>query len=125
MIHLKQEGKPNCGQLAVAMLTERPLAEITQLVAHEHGTKTRELIAALRALGYRCGDRCQRKPVDFGLAQVHQGKKHFWHWIAIGDGCVWDGLLDASLIIDLYKCLMEARGWRITSYLVVENLRQK
>jgi hypothetical protein len=125
MIHLKQEGKPNCGQLAVAMLTERPLAEITQLVAHEHGTKTRELIAALRALGYRCGDRCQRKPVDFGLAQVHQGKKHSWHWIAVSGGRVGDGC-DSSLVsLTDYLLYLKGIGGKITSYLAVENLRQE
>ena len=129
MKHVRQNGKTNCGQIAVACLTGKPVEEIEALVGHAHGSKTRELAKVLRALGYSCLSRCVphfrfAKPPAFGLAQMRDEKrKSGWHWVAIGEGFVWDGALKSPVAASKYEAVISEypflpRG-RITSYLPV------
>lgn len=96
MIFHRQTGKRNCGQIAVASLTDNPVETIERLVGHSHGTKTKELAKVLRDFGWYSSGRC--KPIRFlpewpkyALAQIHADDRAGWHWIAIGDGKVYDG----------------------------------
>ena len=94
MRFIRQKNFRNCGQIAVAMLVDRPLEDITEVIPHSHGTRTKELVRALRHFGYSCPDRMQRKPIDFGLAQLHMSKSGWvirgsWHWVAIGFGVLY------------------------------------
>lgn len=116
----------NCGQIAVAMLTNRTVEEIQTIVGHSHGTKTRELISALRGLGYGTADRCHRyirQFTPFGLAQVHSNQRPGWHWVAVGAGYVWDGNGYGEIGAEVYetcaRLFYNDETVHITSYLGV------
>jgi hypothetical protein len=121
-----QADKRNCGQIAVASITERTVEEIEQIVGHSHGTKTKELAAALRACGFQCGSRAVRInglwSDTLGIAQVRSDRRSGWHWIAVGTGHVWDGHSESGPwpIFDyLDEC--SKHGFRITSLLEVKR----
>jgi hypothetical protein len=119
MRFIRQKSMRNCGQIAVAMLVDRPLEDIAEVISHNHGTRTKELVRALRHFGYTCPDRMKRKPVDFGLAQLHSPDRSGWHWIAIGEGKVWDGNSLGPISLDEYKKWDLRPDQRITSFLPV------
>lgn len=110
----------NCGQIAVAALTEAPLKHVTELCGKRTGTATRHLVKALRALGYECPDKMQRIPVEFGIAQLHYAGRSGWHWIALGHGLVFDGMRSRPMPIAEYEEYQrKAHKARITSFLPV------
>jgi hypothetical protein len=109
------------GQIAVAVITGRPVEEIIQQVGHEHHTTTRELARVLSRYGYLCP--CQCIPVTklkevpkLGIAQVHSAHSSRWHWVAVEDGRVFDGIWG-----DAYGVVSWPADFRITSYLPIEE----
>lgn len=121
-----QTDKRNCGQIAVAAITERTVEEIEQIVGHNHGTKTKELIAALHACGFECGKRCARavivSPHAFGIAQLHSPDRAGWHWVAVGEGKFWDGhFVSGAWPIEAYLELCSRANCHITSLLEVKR----
>ena len=125
MRHLLQpSGSRVCGQVAVAVLTDKPVEEIYQLVGHKHCTKTRELIDALAKLGLVTTSRCipATRFVEIphlALVQVHEKNRSGWHWIAMSDGRVYDGNLPGDISLGNYQLYLRDCGRRITSYLPV------
>lgn len=129
MRHYRQSAKRNCGQIAVAALTEKTVEEIEALVGHSHGTKTKELVSILRSLGYGCPDRAipEKRLLqipDFGLAQVHNPNRAGWHWVAFGEGLIFDGLHTRPFTRPEYERLLgfDGDGARITSYVPVHKV---
>lgn len=125
MIHYKQNGKTNCGQVAVASLTGVSVERVEGLVGHSGGTKTQELIRTLWLLDWRTYHE-RAIPMnwligypDNCLAQVRGsgfGKgKHGWHWIAISGGQVCDGGEDRIMSLTDYHAVLRAKGGKITS----------
>jgi len=118
------DGSSLCGQSCVAMAAGVSLKRAVAAVGHSRigGTHTREIVAALRALGVECADRCRKvsrkRPVlpQRGMVVIHQPKGehgvsyHRWHWILTWDGQIYD---PAGLWPDRYT------DWRITSYLEI------
>jgi hypothetical protein len=125
MQFIEQKLKHNCGQIAVAALTGASLDRVHELVGHRKSTHAKDLAKALRALGYWCPDRCHASMFGrFGIAQV-RGKRKGWHWVAIGDGMVYDGLHSGPMEIERYKRFMEkAYQQRMTSFLPVAEIGQ-
>lgn len=83
-----------CGQIALAVITGMSLLDAIQLVGHEKGTKTREIVRALRGLGYTCPDRLGRakEPPDLGLGALRRlTGRGDWHWVVFDGPFVWDG----------------------------------
>lgn len=114
-----------CGQIAVAVLTGKSVAEVCTIIGHNHGTRTKELREALVALGYDC---LKRRPIvrkfppadSFGIIHIREdGKKWGGHWVAIGEGKAWDGLSDEEISIDNYEHFVKSSRWHITSFLPV------
>src|SRR5579859_4992488 len=119
----RQDAKRNCGQIAVAAITERSVEEIERIVGHNHGTPTRQLIRALHACGFNSAPRC--KPARYFkaipalcIAQIHNARPG-WHWVAIGDGKVWDGCAPRVMSLADYAKRMAERGDRFTSFLPI------
>lgn len=93
----------------------------TEAVGHgrKGGTKTRQIVTGLRALGLRCADRCRplgRKKPAFprrGLLAIYRqnGNRRCarFHWMLTWDGEIYD---PAGRWPDY-------PGWRITSYLEI------
>jgi len=109
------------GQVAVAVVTERPVEEIIKRVGHSHHTTTRELAAVLDHYGYLCPRRCVpvKDPRDIpklAIAQVHSNRSSRWHWVAIEDGRIFDGLWG-----DAYGVVEWTSDFRITCYLPIED----
>lgn len=94
----------NCGQVAIANLTGCSLQEAEWAVGHSTGTKTVEIVNALRKLGYECSGKLvplhqhedgklnNGKPIPAnGIVKLARGKSKRWHWIAVKDGEFLDG----------------------------------
>lgn len=101
------------------------LKKATEAVGHGRygGTKTSEIIKALRSLGLECGDRCERisrKRPNLprrGIVVLHRPKepgkrKARWHWMLTWDGTIYD---PAGMWPD------NMRDWRMTSYLRIHE----
>lgn len=125
MRRIKQLDKRNCGQIAVAVLTNIPLIDVENFFGHTHGTKTKDLIIALRRLGFSCPNRrksVRKFPSDkwFGIVHTRAKKsKHGGHWIVVAKGKVWDGCADRTMCIGEYVKKLDQSGWRITAILPV------
>lgn len=48
----KQYNKPNCGQIAVSVITGKPLKEVYKIIGHDSWTSTKDLTRALYFLGW-------------------------------------------------------------------------
>jgi hypothetical protein len=114
-------GAHTSGQVALAVITERPVKEIIQHIGHSHHATTRELARVLDHYGYLCPSRCvrakdPRELPKLALAQVHSTRSSRWHWIAIENGRIFDGIWG-----DAYGVVDWPRHFRITCYLPVED----
>lgn len=92
----------NCGQIAVAVITGRTVKEIETVINKRGCTSTKDLVKALRHFGYECPDRLNPMllyPPEVAIAKVVQpGRRSGWHWVAVVNGHVFDGLNeDATL----------------------------
>jgi hypothetical protein len=64
-------GKNQCGQVAVAVIAGIPLEESIKLIGKKGCTTTKDLVKALRSLGFKCPNRCKTMPKpSLGIAQV-------------------------------------------------------
>lgn len=109
------------GQVAVAVISERPVAEIIQRIGHTHHTTTRELARVLVQYGFLCPGRCVvlkefMELPRLGIAQVHSTRSSRWHWVAFEDGRIFDGTWG-----DAYGVVDWPRHFRMTSYLPIED----
>ena len=119
MKHISQPPGSNlCGQACVAMIAGVTLEKSIAVFGKRGETETREVIAALRKLGIKCGGKLQRMkkgvtPTPCCIMVLHYDGvpiRH-WHWIVYYGGLYYD---PAESIGIAYKA-----GVRITSYLSV------
>ena len=110
---IKQRRGHDCGQCAVAMLTESTYEQVVKVIGNSNSTKTKVLVKAIRELGWLCDDRLGRfgvswhgwkdqikhRPEDLvrALVRVNYPGKSNWHWIAVIDGVVYDPAYQSSL----------------------------
>src|ERR1035437_8529670 len=100
------DGSSLCGQACVAMVADVSLAEAVQLIGKRghSGTRTRDLVKALRSLGVGCADKLKRvsrvRPV-YPRRAILAVAKYAWvsdgtreqrkcHWMVTWDGVVYD-----------------------------------
>lgn len=136
MQFIEQKLKRNCGQIAVAALTDTPLEKVHELIGHKHGTRTWELAIALERLGYEsplhANPHAWKQALAafwecFGIAQVHSAGRAGWHWVAIGKDAnghtaVYDGNRSGPMELGAYMRYIEnVEGARITSFLPVKK----
>jgi hypothetical protein len=103
---IKQRSGHDCGQCAVARLTDSTYDQVVKVIGNSNSTKTKVLVKAIRELGWLCDDRLgrfgvswhgwtdqvKRGPGDLtrALVRVRYSGKSSWHWIAVIDGMVYD-----------------------------------
>ena len=106
--------KKVCGQVAVAVVTGKPLDEVIRVVGKKGCTKTKDIVKGLRTLGFHCAGKCQRmkESPPLAIAQVHSPKRSGWHWVVIDGDKIWDGHFGTS-----NGKVVWPECWRITSYL--------
>lgn len=117
------EGSSLCGQCCIAMAAGVSLKRATDAIGHNGGTRTSEVVKALRKLGIDCADRMVRPsrkrpniPQRAFLA-IHrlpnedEKRKAKWHWLLQWDGKIYD---PSEQWPDGYK------NWKITSYLEIK-----
>lgn len=95
MEHLFQPTGSNlCGQMCVAMVAGVSLLDAIRVVGHEHATRTKEIVAALRKFGFDCDNRLKRITSKSSLPErcilnvvwrKDNGGYHR-HWIVSWDG---------------------------------------
>lgn len=124
---IKQHNYRNCGQIAVAVLAEVPLKQVESLFGHHHSSYTRELVSALRELGFECPDRrkaVRKWPAEdfFGIVHIRaKGDQRGGHFVAIAKGKAWDGCATRSMKFSEWIEKELSAGWRITAILPVEK----
>lgn len=102
------------------MLLDVTLSAAIELVGHRHGTRTKELLAVLRAAGRQPEKRLRRKkvgPPQSGtfLLCVRKPPTHWRHWAVLEDGIVYDPAYGAGpLPLPFWE-----EGVRVTSFLEV------
>lgn len=116
-------GKNQCGQVAVAVIAGIPLDESIKLIGKKGCTATKDLVKALRSLGFQCPDRCKQMPrPPLGIAQLHYPSRKRnrtwsanWHWVVV-DG---DKIFDGSSHGNPDGTTKWLRNWKMTSYLPI------
>lgn len=126
MRHICQpEGSNMCGQAIIAMLGNMTLYDAIEFLGTKGGTGTKIMVEALRAGGFKCGDRLKRMSKDSvlpSLCIVHirfKGHRKA-HW------SLWNGF--ENLFYDpafsnliTHECFYAKQGARITSYLEIKR----
>lgn len=119
MKHVQQPPRSRlCGQACVAMLTGVTLDAAAATMGHRHGTRTREVVAALGAVaaGHRLTTlRRRREPPSPALCKVTW--KRGSHWVIWAAPDVYDPDLPAPLNQDVWLCRLARVGGRVTSFL--------
>jgi hypothetical protein len=109
------------GQVAVAVITGRPVEEVITRLGHSRHASTRELARVLGQYGYLCANRCipareLKELPKLAIAQVHSMRRSDWHWVAVENGRIFDGIWG-----DAYGVVDWPTDFRITSYLPIED----
>jgi hypothetical protein len=93
------EQKPNeknCGPIAVAVIAEVTVEEAAKAIGKNGSTSTKQLAKGLRALGYNCPNRLVKSKLpwpNLAIAKmVVPERKSGWHWVAIAEGLIYDGI---------------------------------
>ena len=86
--HILQKRSHTCGHTCVAMLSGKDEEDIIDLIGHDRGTKTKEIVAALDALKISNSKKLIRlsknKPIsDVAIIKVVPVKRFNanWHWV--------------------------------------------
>jgi len=115
---IKQYNKPNCGQIAVAVISNKSVREIYKLIGHDGYTGTKDLTKALRKLGFKCPNKLRRlnKRPKLAVAKLSHPLAHSWHWVVISNNKIFDGNYGNKSGKVNWK-----KGWKITSYLPIKK----
>lgn len=117
-----QQRPGGCGLACFAMITGLSLDESERLVGKKRGTRTKDLVIALRKLGYKCQDKLQRinfvnpSPCPGSLVKVVWPDKRS-HWVLVA----YNGVYDPA---DPYKCTLDYSecGGVVTSFLPIRKV---
>ncbi|TRO54804.1 hypothetical protein E2P64_08345 [Candidatus Bathyarchaeota archaeon] len=114
-------GKNQCGQVAVAVIAGISLEESIAVVGKRGCTRTKDLVRALRLMGYECPDRCKKMPrPKLGLGQVRDStKRSGWHWVVVDGDKIFDGAFGERDGTVTWPIDPNGLRWRITSYLPI------
>lgn len=106
------EGTRLCGQACVAMALGVSLEDSIRLIGHSHGTRTKELTAALGLPG----EMCRRLPLtDFCIARVRSGENASFHWVLVDGFTIHDPVFDDGVDVAVWSRVVEWCGARVTS----------
>ncbi len=109
--------KKNCGVIAVAVVASIPVNVAAEHIGKDGTTTTKQLVKALRKLGYKCPDRLKRMPrPPLGIAKLTDPKRKNWHWVVVDGDKIYDGINGKDDGTVNWK-----DGWRMTSYLSISK----
>jgi hypothetical protein len=125
MIRFQQPTRTSCGQTCIAMIIGRPVHEVfTVLPDKPSGTRTAELVIAMRQLGLSCAGKMRRIGSNLVgapplailrvLWPADPGERQLAHWMVLSDGRIFDP--------DGPRLRWRAVGGRITSYLEITRM---
>lgn len=90
----QDRGSNMCGQACIASIAEISLRDACKAVGHEHSTNTRELVKALRILGFSCADKLKRikhwRPPWRAIVKMRWPGRAMGHWLLMWDGRLFD-----------------------------------
>jgi hypothetical protein len=112
----QKPNKKNCGVIAVAVIASIPVNVAAEYIGKDGATTTKQLVKALRKLGYKCPDRLKVMPrPPLAIAKlVSKKRKGGWHWVVVDGDKIFDGINGKpDGTVDWYK------DDRITSYLPI------
>lgn len=110
--------KKNCGVIAVAVIANIPVNVAAEHIGKDGATTTKQIVKALRKLGYKCPDRLRAKPKpELAIAKLIDPKrKSGWHWVVVDGDKIYDGINGNADGTVNWK-----DGWRMTSYLSISK----
>ena len=91
-----------CGHTCIAMLADISVERVVELIGHKRGTKTREVVATFRQLGFECPDRLVvlrdlRKgrlgmyaELEMSMVKITFPGLSSWHWVVVHQGQMYD-----------------------------------
>lgn len=118
------EGSKQCGHACVAMLTGESLEKCIEVIGHTRGTRTKEIVKALRHFGLTCGDRLRPPSKNYpvpkiGIANVKIKRRSSGHWVVRVTDYIFDPSLNGYLWpLSQFEKVEEIR---ITSYFEVKG----
>lgn len=123
---ISQTGDRTCGQVCIAMLSKITEIEACKIVGHCKGTKTREIVKALKKLKIKCAPRLSVLSKNKSLPKlailkvIHKdNKKRNWHWVVICNNVIYDPL---GYAVDLkYKNNPWSKTRKVTSFLEIHS----
>lgn len=110
-------GTKTCGQVAVAVIAGISLEEAIKVVGKKGCTTTKDLVKAIRKLGFKCPDRCKKmnRTPPLAIAQVkYPTRKSGWHWVVVDGNKIFDGQNGNA-----FGVVQWGHDWRMTSFLSV------
>jgi hypothetical protein len=117
-------GSSLCGQTCVAMIAGVSLKESIDVFSGKRGgTRTKDVVAALRKLGINCGDQPLTRYrgdclPDTCIAKLHFDHQKQTHWVVWHEGIFYDPSIDGDFILNAIKNKYP-EGVRLTSYLPI------
>lgn len=80
----------------MAVIAGITLEKSIEAIGKKGCTATKHLVNGLRKLGYECPNRCRKLKLplpELAIAKMtHPGRKSGWHWVAIAEGRIYDGV---------------------------------
>lgn len=118
MIGIRQPTPASCGQTCIAMIIGRPVSDVFAVLPDRaRGTRTAELVEALRHFGRSCAGELRRikrgsaLPPSLVIVKVLWPGRAMGHWMVANHGRILDP--------DGPRLRWRAAGGHITSYLEV------
>jgi hypothetical protein len=114
----QKPNKKNCGVIAVAVVASIPVNVAAEHIGKDGSTTTKQLVKALRKLGYKCPKRLKVIPrPPLAIAKLSRPNHKSWHWVVVDGEKIFDGINgkpDGTVDWN--------RGDRITSYLPITTI---
>jgi hypothetical protein len=109
-------GEKICGQVAVELITGKPLYDIITLFGHTHSTRTRELVRVLNLFGYKTSKKLRRiHPPALAIGKMVWRapgtgvRRPGSHWVVTRNGRTYDGYADIDHVEAL--CNGQVTSW--------------
>jgi hypothetical protein len=125
LIHLEQNGKRNCGQTCVAMLTGMSIDEVCCRMGKKGATHYKDLLDILRESFYLTSiGFCRNEPFSpyaghVHLCRVRYPHRRYWsHWVIIDNTIVYDPSRTRTLTFRIWLHSLP-EGTHITSYVTL------
>jgi ABC-type bacteriocin/lantibiotic exporter with double-glycine peptidase domain len=88
---IDQKYAMSCGQACLAMVAGISLAKACKIIGNNRGTITKQLVKALKKLGFKCKNRLKiGEPEYLAIVKEKSYDDTNWHWVVYYNGNYYD-----------------------------------